>query len=202
MLQDCYNIAEEAEQINALQEAAGVYTLSELYILERYRDFEDVASKEASNTLLLHRVYDYKIDLEKENELGYTPLYKMMTAELEETKQYLLDNLYKGFIEPSYVLFAAPILFVKKPDSSLRLCIDFRKLNAITRKDRYPLPLIDELLARLSKAKVYTKLDIRQAFYCIRIDPSSEELTTFRTCYSLYKCKVLLFRLTNGPAIY
>jgi hypothetical protein len=147
MLQDRYNTAEEVEQINTLQEAAGVYILSELHIPERYRDFKDVVSKEASNTLLLHQVYDYKIDLEKENKLGYTPLYKITTAELEETKQYLLDNLYKGFIEPSHVLFAVPILFVKKPDSSLRLCIDFRKLNAITRKDRYPLPLIDKLLA-------------------------------------------------------
>ena len=120
-----------------------------------------MASKEASNILPPPRVYDYKIDLEKPNDLGYSPLYKMTTAELEETKRYVLDNLHKGFIEPSQAPFAAPILFVKKADSSLRLYIDFRKLNEITCKDRYPLPLIDKLLARLSKAKVYTKLDIR-----------------------------------------
>jgi hypothetical protein len=99
--------------------------------------------------------------LEKPNELGYIPLYKIITIELEEIKRYLLDNLYKGFIEPSYILFAVPILFIKKADSSLCLCIDFRKLNVLIYKDRYPLPLINELLARLSKAKVYTKLDIQ-----------------------------------------
>jgi hypothetical protein len=164
ILQDRYTgsaIATEAEQISALQEALGVYIPLELYILERYRDFEDIVSKEASNVLLLYWSYNYKINLEKLNELGYIPLYKITTTELEETKHYLLDNLYKGFIELSYTLFAVPILFVKKADSSLYLCIDFRKLNALIRKDRYPLPLINELLARLSKAKVYTKLDIR-----------------------------------------
>jgi hypothetical protein len=80
----------------------------------------------------------------------------MTTLELEETKRYLLDNLSKGFIEPSQSPFAAPILFVKKADGRLRFCIDFRKLNDLTRKDRYPLPLIDELLARVSRAKVFT----------------------------------------------
>jgi hypothetical protein len=205
ILQDRYTgsaTAAEAEQISALQEALGAYIPLELHIPERYRDFEDVVSKEASNVLLLYWSYNYKIDLEKPNELGYTPLYKITTTELEETKRYLLNNLYKGFIEPSHAPFAVPILFVKKADSSLHLCIDFQKLNALIYKDRYPLPLIDELLARLSKAKVYTKLDIQQAFYCICIDPESEELTTFRTRYSSYKCKVLPFGLTNGPATY
>ena len=72
----------------------------------------------------------------------------------------------------------------------------------MTRKDQYPIPLLDETLARLGRAKVFTKLDIRQAFHRIRIDPDSEELTTFRTRYGAYKCKVLPFRLTNGPVTY
>jgi hypothetical protein len=126
----------------------------------------------------------------------------MTTQELEETKRYFLDNLAKGFIKPSQSPFAAPILFVKKADSRLRFCINFRKLNQITRKDRYPFPLIDELLAQIGKARIYTKLDICQAFYRIRIYPDSEELTTFRTRYRMYKCKVLTFSLTNGPATY
>ena len=91
---------------------------------------------------------------------------------------------------------------MKKPSGTLRFCVDYRKLNNLTRKDRYPLPLISETLGRLSKAKVYTKLDIRQAFHRIRMDPDSEELTTFRTRYGAYKCKVLLEGLTNGPATY
>ena len=114
----------------------------------------------------------------------------------------MIENLHKGFIEASQAPFAAPILFVKKHDGSLRFCIDYRKLNSLTRKDQYPLPLIEETLARLSKAKIFTKLDIRQAFHRIRIDPESEELTTFRTRYGAYKCKVMPFGLTNGPATY
>ena len=91
----------------------------------------------------------------------------MSLAELQAVKQYLLDNLNKGFITPSQAPYASPVLFVKKPNGGLQFCIDYRKLNAITRKDRYPLPLIDETLARISRAKVFTKLDIRQAFHRI-----------------------------------
>jgi len=114
----------------------------------------------------------------------------------------LEDNLAKGFIEASQAPFASPVLFVKKANGGLRFCIDFRRLNDITRKDRYPLPLIDETLSRLSKAKIYTKLDIRQAFHRIAMDPDSQELTTFRTRYGTYKCNVLWEGLTNGPATY
>ena len=162
-------------------------------------------SKEASDKLPPHRPYDHKIILEDPasvSKLGYSPLYHQSTEELLAIKKYLTENLDKGFIENSYASFAAPTLFVKKANGSLRFCIDFRKLNSLTRKDRYPLPLINETLARLAKAKIYTKLDIRQAFHRIRMDPNSEELTTFRTRYGAYKCKVLPFGLTNGPATY
>jgi transposase InsO family protein len=172
---------------------------------EEFKDFADTFSKEASNRLPPHRPYDHKITIDNPkdaDELGYAPLYNQSTQELEEVKRYLIENLDKGFIEPSQAPYASPVLFVKKKDGSLRFCIDYRKLNRITRKDRYPLPLIQETLARLARAKVYTKLDIRQAFHRIRINPDSEELTTFRTRYGAYKCKVLPFGLTNGPATY
>jgi len=94
------------------------------------------------------------------------------------------------------------VLFVKKANSSLQFCVDFRRLNNLTYKDRYPLPLIDETIARLAKAKIYTKLDIRQAFYRIQINLDLEELTIFRTYYGSYKCKVLWEGLTNGLATY
>jgi hypothetical protein len=85
----------------------------------------------------------------------------MTAKELEIIKQYLVDNLVKGFIEPSQAPFVAPVLFIAKPNGGLRFCIDFQKLNQITQKDQYPLPLIDETLARIGKAKIFTKLDIR-----------------------------------------
>jgi hypothetical protein len=91
---------------------------------------------------------------------------------------------------------------MKKANRGLHFYIDFRRLNNITQKDRYPLPLINETLSRLSKAKIYTKLDIRQAFYHIAIDPDSKELTTFRTRYRIYKYNVLWEGLTNSLATY
>ncbi|KAI1007317.1 hypothetical protein K3495_g897 [Podosphaera aphanis] len=171
-------------------------------IPSNYHNFLDVFSKAASDVLPPSRIYDHKIELEKDNALKYSPLYNQSADELKLVKQYLTENLDKGWIEPSNAAFSSPILFVKKPNGGLRFCVDYRKLNLITKKDRYPLPLIDETLTRLNRAKIFTKLDIRQAFHRIRMDPASEELTTFRTRYGSYKYRVLPFGLTNGPATY
>ncbi|OJD21287.1 hypothetical protein ACJ73_07374 [Blastomyces percursus] len=143
-----------------------------------------------------------KIELAAPNNLSFSPLYKHTYEELKEMKRYLVDNLDKGFITPSTAPFAAPILFARKVNGGLRFCVDYRQLNAITKKDQYPLPLIDELLQRVSAAKVFTKIDIRQAFHKIRIDLESEDLTTFRTRYGSYKYCVVPFGLTNGPAVF
>lgn len=167
-----------------------------------YWEFADCFSKLASDGIPPNRPYDHQILLMEDAQLGTGPLYSMSHEELRTVREYLQDNLDKGFIVSSSAPFSSPVLFVKKSDGSLRFCIDFRKLNAITRKDAYPLPLIDETLARLKGAKVVTKLDIRQAFHGIRMRPDSEELTRFRTRYGNYKCKVLPFGLTNGPATY
>ena len=124
------------------------------------------------------------------------------TKELQACKQYLVDNLNKGFIVPTQSPFAAPILFACKADRVLQFCVDYCKLNALTIKDCYLLLLLDETLAQISKAKVFTKLDICQAFYCIQINLASEDLTTFQTCYRCYKYKIVPFGLTNRLAMY
>jgi hypothetical protein len=129
-------------------------------------------------------------------------LWALTDTKLKVLKAYIIENLDKGFIEPSYAPFVALILFVRKANGQLRLYVDYRKLNIVTVKDRFPLPLINETIARLSKAKVFIKLDVRAAFNHIRIYPNFKELTTFRTRYSCFKSKVLLFRLTNGPATF
>jgi len=157
---------------------------------DSYRPYIMDFSKAASDILPPLRLYDHKIELEADRTLGHGPLYSQSTEELVVLKKYLLENLDKGFIETSQAPYSSPVLFVKKPNGGLRFCIDFRKLNAITRKDRYPLPLIDETLARLTRAKIFTKLDIRQAFHRIRMHKDSKDLTTFRTRYRSYKCKV------------
>ena len=125
-----------------------------------YAIYKDIASKSASDILHLSRPYNYKIELEGETELIISLLYKIILEEFEIIKQYLIDNLDKGFIKTNQSLYKAPVLFIRKLTGGLRFYIDYRKFNAFTRKDRYPLPLIDETLARLSKAKIFTKLDI------------------------------------------
>jgi hypothetical protein len=171
----------------------------------KYQEYRDVVLKAESNKLSPHRPYNHQIELEAGAlilDLKFHPLYRMSTEELEVVKQYLVENLDKDFIKSNQALFAVLVFFIKKLDGSLRFCINFRKLNLLIRKDRYPLFLIDETLARIGRAKLFTKLDIRQAFYRIRIYSDSEELTTFRIRFGVYKCKVLFFGLTNGPATY
>jgi hypothetical protein len=100
-----------------------------------YIEFLDVFSKKISDQPAPHRSYNYKIVLESENTLGFSPLYKISIEELETLKRYFIKNLDKEFIAPSQFLFAAPVLFIKKKNSSLRLYINFRKLNIFTRKN-------------------------------------------------------------------
>ena len=168
----------------------------------QYNDFRDVFSKAASDMLAPHWKYNLKIELKGKHDLGFSLLHQYSAEELRACKKYLIENLNKGFISSSQAPFAAPILFARKANGGLRFCVDYRKLNALTRKDRYPLPLLDETLARIGKARIFTKLDIRQAFHRVRIDPESEDLTTFRTRYGCYKYKVVPFGLTNGPTTY
>ncbi len=129
----------------------------------RYQEYQDVASKAESNKLSPHRPYDHQIELENRastSDLKFYLLYRISAKELEVVKKYLVENLDKGFIKPSQAPFTALVLFVKKPDRSLHFYIDYKKLNLLTKKDRYPLPLIDKTLARIGHAKLFTKLDI------------------------------------------
>src|SRR5204863_5784585 len=104
----------------------------------QYHDLRDVFSKAASDILPPHCKYDLKIELERDHNLGFSPLYQYTAEELRTCKQYLVENLSKGFIDASQAPFAAPILFAWKANGGLRFCVDYRKLNAVTRKDHYP----------------------------------------------------------------
>jgi transposase InsO family protein len=175
---------------------------------KEYHEFADVFSKRESDLYPPSREnVDFKIHLEEGSDpvrqIGHGPIYKMNAEELAAAYKYMMENLEKGFIAPSAAPFASPILMARNPSSGkLRFCVDFRRLNAITKKDRYPIPLVDELMDRLAGAKFFTKLDIRQGFHRIRISPESQDLTTFRTRYGMYKYKVVPFGLSNGPAVF
>ena len=124
----------------------------------------------------------------------------MSPQELDAVKRYLNSHLAKGFIQADSAPYLSLVLFVKKPGGGIRFCVDYWRLNAITKKDRYPIPLIEETLAQLEGAKYFIKIDIRQTFYRIRMSKNSEELITFLTRFGAFKYLVMPFGLCNGPA--
>lgn len=149
-----------------------------------------------------YRACDHKIELLPRKLLPARPLYNMSEDELLVLRKFLDENLAKGFIRASVSPAASPVLFVKKLGGGLRFCVDYRALNTITIKNRYPLPLIQESLARLSRAKIYTKLDVITAFNRIYITEGQEYLTAFNTRYGLYESLVMPFGLSNAPATF
>ena len=124
----------------------------------------------------------------------------MSALQFEFLKKFLEKHLKNGFIEVSNALCSSPILLAKKPGEDIRFYVNYRKLNALTKKDAYPLLLIAEIIARLKKAIVFTKIDIRQAFHKLQMSSNSKDLTTFASQFGAYKWKIMLFRLTGGPA--
>ena len=125
-----------------------------------YHDYADVFSKSKVNTLPPHRPYDLKINLEEGTSPPLGPIYSLSPAELATLREFIDEHLKSGFIRPTNSPYGAPILFVKKKNGQLRLCVDFCGLNRITKKDCYPLPLIADLLDAPRKARVYTKIDL------------------------------------------
>jgi len=126
----------------------------------------------------------------------------MSETEAVALHEFLKENLDRGFICQSQSPCGAPVLFVKKKDSSLQLCINWHGLNKITKKDRYPLPLIPNLLDRLRSSEIYTKIDLRSAYNLVHIAPCDEWKTAFRTRYGSFNFKVMHFSLTNAPATF
>lgn len=169
-------------------------------IPQEFQEYQDVFDKTAADTLPNRRPFDHQIPLFEGTMPPHGPIYPLSPTELKTLREYLDEHLANGFIRPSQSPAAAPILFVKKKDGSLRLCVDYRGLNKITVKNRYPLPLITEMLNRLSTAKYFTKIDLRNAYNQIRIAKGDEWKTAFRTRYGLYEYLVMPFGLTNAPA--
>src|SRR5204863_4813337 len=181
------------EYLSAIQEVAKKFTSE---IPEEYCDLAEVFSKSKSEELPPHRgSLDHAIPLEKDSKPVFGPIYNLSETELQVLREYIDENLRKGFIRPSTSPFGSPVLFVKKPDGSLRLCIDYRALNRITIKNRYLLPLISELLDRLKGAKFFTKLDVREAFNRLRIAVGDEHKTAFRTRYGHFEYLDMPFAL-------
>jgi hypothetical protein len=162
----------------------------------------DVFSKANAEKLAPNRDIDLAIDLLPGKEPLYRPMYPLSPRELVALKEFLEENLAKGFIRESKSPAGAPILFASKKDGSLRLYVDYRGLNAITVKNRYLLPLISEIIDQVQEACYFSKIDLKNAYYRLRIKVDDKWKTAFRTRYSYYKFLVVLIGLTNSPATF
>ncbi|KAJ0556179.1 putative nucleotidyltransferase, Ribonuclease H [Helianthus annuus] len=148
------------------------------------------------------RDIDFRIDLNPgANPIARAP-YRLAPSEMRELSSQLQELLDIGFIHPSTSPWGAPVLFVKKKDGSFRMCIDYRELNKLTIKNRYPLPRIDDLFDQLQGATCFSKIDLRSGYHQLRIQEEDIPKTAFRTRYGHYEFVVMPFGLTNAPAVF
>ena len=148
------------------------------------------------------REIEFAIDLAPGTEPVSKAPYRMAPVEMKELATQLQDLLEKGVIRPSVSPWGAPMLFVKKKDGSMRLCIDYRELNKLTIKNKYPLPRIDDLFDQLKGAVCFSKIDLRSGYHQLKIKPEDIPKTAFRTRYGHYEFLVMSFGLTNAPAAF
>jgi len=148
------------------------------------------------------REVDHKIEVDSTKLIPNKAPYRLSYFEMSELKKQLQELLEKGLIEPSKSPYGSPVLFVKKKDGSLRMCIDYRALNKITKKNSCPLPRIDELFDQLQGATIFSKLDLQSGYHQIRIAPEDIEKTAFKTRYGHFQFRVLPFGLCNAPATF
>ncbi|KAG8485768.1 hypothetical protein CXB51_019099 [Gossypium anomalum] len=174
---------------------------SKLESIPVVREFSDVFPEELPRLPPIREV-EFSIDLLP----GTAPIsispYRMAPTELKELKAQLQELTDKGFVRPSFSPWGAPVLFVKKKDGSMRLCIDYRQLNKVTIKNKYPFPRIDDFFDQLKGATVFSKIDLRSGYYQLRVKESDVPKTAFRTRYGHYEFLVMPFGLTNASAIF
>jgi hypothetical protein len=162
-------------------------------------EFLDVVPEDLPG-LPLERDVEFVIELKPDTAPISRRSYRMPPNELAELKTQLQDLLEKGFIRPSSSPWGCPAIFVKKKDQTLRMCVDYRPLNEVTIKNKYPLPPIDILFDQLIGGRVFSKIDLRSSYHQIRIRPEDIPKTAFTTRYGLFEYLVMSFGLTNAPA--
>ncbi|GJU59652.1 putative reverse transcriptase domain-containing protein [Tanacetum coccineum] len=165
------------------------------------REFPEVFPEDLPSLPPVRQV-EFQIDLIP----GATPVarapYRLAPSEMQELSNQLQELADRGFIRPSTSPWGAPVLFVKKKDRSFRMCIDYRELNKLTVKNRYPLPRINDLFDQLQGSSVYSKIDLRSGYHQLRVRDEDIPKTAFRTRYGHYEFQVMPFGLTNAPAVF
>lgn len=144
----------------------------------------------------------FKITIEPGAKAPYRNAYRLSRKEEEELRRQVEKAMDNGWVVPSNSEYGAPVLFVPKKDGTLRMCIDYRPLNAITTKDRYPLPAIEDLMDQLQGAKIFSKLDLAAGYHQMEVGPNDQHKTAFVTKFGLFEWRVLPFGLANGPGVF
>ena len=170
---------------------------------QEYREFNRLFSEEASQRFPPSRVWDHAIDLVPgAPEAIECKIYPMTQAEDKALEDFIKEQHAKGYIQPSKSPIASPFFFIKKKDGKLRPVQDYRRVNHYTVKNQYPLPLISELVADLSGASIFSKLDVRWGYNNIRIKEGDEHKAAFKTKYRLWEPTVMFFGLCNSPSTF
>ncbi|MBW0484999.1 hypothetical protein O181_024714 [Austropuccinia psidii MF-1] len=180
------------------EEPEGIETVLKV-VPPSYHQYLDVFSKVKAEKLPPHHAFHHHIKLE-----GLLPPVGVINClsknESEKIWAQILENLEKGFIRPSSSSTGAAVLFVKKKDGGLLLCVDYSKLNSVTRKNRYPVPPINQLLTIFNDSTIFSKIDLCGAYNVVRIKEGDEHLTSLKTKYGSYNYLVMPFDLNNAPA--
>jgi transposase InsO family protein len=171
-------------------------------IPEEYRVYDRLYRETLHTGLPEHSQWDHEISIIEGGEPAFHKLYNLTEPQLQTLREYIDDMLAKGYIRLSTSSAGYPVMFVPKKNGKLRLVVDYRQLNKITRKDRTPLPLITELRDRLQGKQWFTALDLKGAYNLVRMKEGDEWKTAFRTKFGLYEYLVMPFGLTNAPATF
>jgi len=196
-------VENKLEEVN-LHELSHIKTFKQVKVklFFEYHDYLDVFNRAMINQLSFHRFYDHKIELINEEMFSRSRLYQMFDHKLQKIKEYLINHLNKEFIFFSFVSYVSLILFIEKKDESLRFCVNYRKLNALIKRDHYSLSLIDETFAHIQESKYLIQLNIIITFNKLHMHSDSEDLTIFIIFFNSYKYHVMLFELTNESTFY
>jgi len=163
-------------------------------------EFKDVFEEMPGGVISRDGIPGMRIETEPVKEPPAGVQYRLSKPEYDECERIITEGMAKGLIEKSTSPFGAPVLFANKKDGGLRFCCDFRLLNKITVKNRFPLPRVDDCLDKLKHARVFSGLDLQSGYHQLPIDPEHRHKTAFRTPFGLYQWKVIPFGLTNGPS--